>query len=433
MGAQWSLSEFAALVGRTEEDIVRWRAAGLLDPTGSGRFDELDLARLVTIRAGEADGYGPEELPGAIRSGAVRPFLSDYLYPAGPSFSIEEAAERAAMDVDDVRSLLTALGFTRDVMLERDIEALGWFRVMAAAGLPWEAVVEAARVYGDTLRRLAETEARLVHVHIHERLEASGVAEDERFRESGALQAAVGPLLDRLVQYVHHQHLLQATVEDAYLHLPTTAAHAPGTVETTIVFLDLASFTELAQTRGDRAAVETLNRLESDVRLLALEHDGKLVKQIGDALILAFRRPAAAAAFARGVLDAARRDPDMQPLHIGMHTGSAIYSGGDYIGATVNTASRVTGAAATGEVLMTETVAEKLDGSEAAEPVGVRMLRGVESPVRLFRLKTREEQRDPVCGKLVATPPTARLRHDHEELWFCSQDCLRRFLLAETT
>ena len=62
----------------------------------------------------------------------------------------------------------------------------------------------------------------------------------------------------------------------------------------------------------------------------------------------------------------------------------------------------------------------------------MRILRGVESPVALFRLVVHEEQRDPVCGKLVAAPPAARLQHDDEELWFCSQDCLRHFLLGET-
>lgn len=46
-------------------------------------------------------------------------------------------------------------------------------------------------------------------------------------------------------------------------------------------------------------------------------------------------------------------------------------------------------------------------------------------------LVVREQQPDPVCGELVAAPPAARLSQDHEELWFCSQDCLRRFLLDE--
>lgn len=429
MVTTWSLSEFAALVGRPEEDVARWRAAGLLDPAGSGRFDELDLVREIAIRAGEAHGFDPERLKGAIDSGQMGlSFLSEYLYPDLPALSIAEAAERAGMDEHRVRALRMALGFTPDELVERDVETLRTFKVMADAGLPWDAVLEGARGYGDTLQRLAETETRLVHVNIHEQLEASGVPGEELERRINALERMIAPLLEALVRNVHNRHLLKALIEDAYLHLPSEAAHEQGTVATTIAFLDLASFTELTQTQGDRAAMETLSKLESAVRQLALEHDGKLVKQIGDALMLAFRRPTAAAAFARSVLDVVRRDPDMPALHIGMHTGPAIYSGGDYIGATVNTASRVTGAAATGEILMTESLAEQLDDGEAAEPVGVRLLRGVESPVRLFRLITREEQRDPICGKLVAAPPAARLQHDQAELWFCSQDCLRRFL-----
>ena len=129
----------------------------------------------------------------------------------------------------------------------------------------------------------------------------------------------------------------------------------------------------------------------------------------------------------RAILTAA----DIPELHIGMHAGRAIYSAGDYIGTTVNTASRVTSASAPGETLMTETVADQLNGAETAEPVGVRMLRGVESPVRLFRLVAREEQRDPVCREMVAAPPAARLQQGATELWFCSQHCLRRFLLGE--
>jgi YHS domain-containing protein len=63
----------------------------------------------------------------------------------------------------------------------------------------------------------------------------------------------------------------------------------------------------------------------------------------------------------------------------------------------------------------------------------VRMLRGAEQPVQLYRLAPREERRDPACGKTVEAPPAARLRQDDEELWFCSERCLRKFLASETT
>jgi YHS domain-containing protein len=56
------------------------------------------------------------------------------------------------------------------------------------------------------------------------------------------------------------------------------------------------------------------------------------------------------------------------------------------------------------------------------------MLRGAEHPLRLYRLIRREAHHDPVCNALVGDPPAAQLRDDGQELWFCSQDCLRRFL-----
>ena len=48
---------------------------------------------------------------------------------------------------------------------------------------------------------------------------------------------------------------------------------------------------------------------------------------------------------------------------------------GDYIGSTVNVASRVTGTSSAGEILLTDAVAAALTDA-TTEPVGVRMLRG---------------------------------------------------------
>jgi class 3 adenylate cyclase len=300
---------------------------------------------------------------------------------------------------------------------------------MHRAGLPWGAIVEGARVYGDALRRLAETEVRLVHVEVHERLSAEGLTDDEVTQHIVGIQEAVVPLLDGFVRAVHHEHLLRASTEDVYLHLPASELPAePGSVETTIVFLDVESFTELTQTQGDKLAIEVLARLESVVRTLAVRHEGKLVKQIGDGLMLAFRRPADAVAFARDVLEATTTDAQVPPLHVGIHTGPAIYRAGDYIGSTVNLAARVSAASSAGEILITDSVASRLQDFDQLEAAGSRMLRGAQHPLRLYRTVQRGARIDLVCGAIVHEPPMAQLRHDGQELWFCSQDCLRRFL-----
>jgi adenylate cyclase len=365
----------------------------------------------------------------ALRVREIRPFLFDQLFPAAMRLPVDEAAARAGVDAGRVRQLRAALGFTGDTILESDLQALGSFQALEAAGLPWEAVIEAARVFGDALRRIAETEVRLVHVHIHERLMASGLSDEQITQQIGDLQDAALPLLDGLVGFIHHEHLLQASIEDIYLHLPGAELPAErGSVQTAIVFLDLDSFTELTQARGDAIALDTLTRLDGAVRPLVLEHEGKLVKQLGDGLMLAFHRPDDAVEFAAAAVAAVADDPAVPPLHVGIHAGPAIQRAGDYVGDTVNLASRVSSGSTAGEILMTEAVASALGEAQLVEPVGVRMLRGAARPQKLYRLIRSRQHIDPICGAPVRDPPAAQLRHDDDELWFCSQVCLREFL-----
>ena len=432
MRATMSLDEFAALVDTPNDELRALTEAGLLDPDRRGHFDELDLLRLMTVRHYAALGCTPEALAEALASGEVEPFLGEYIYPRGPQLSVEEAAGRLGIEPETLARLRTALGFTRETLLEGDLKLFEGLNVMAASGMPFEAVLEGARAFGDTLRRLAEAETRLVHVHIHERLEAAGAGEETIVRQIEGLQKAVIPLLDGIVERVHHEHLLLASIEDAYVHLvDTEVPGGRGSVDATIVFIDVESFTQLTEAQGDEAAIETMGRVDAAVRGLALQHGGKVVKQIGDALMLAFRDSGDAVRFAAELEESVRRDASMPPLRVGMHCGPAIYRGGDYLGTTVNIASRVTSQATAGETLMTEVVAERCDGGIDVEPAGVRLLRGVERPLPLYRLRHSETRTDPVCGKSVDAPPAARLQHDGDELWFCSTDCLREFLASQ--
>ena len=245
------------------------------------------------------------------------------------------------------------------------------------------------------------------------------------------LQEAALPILDGIVERVFHEHFLQADIEDAYVHLvDTDAVGGRGSVDATIVFIDVESFTAFTETEGDQAAIDSMTRVDSLVRPLALEHDGKVVKHIGDALMLAFRRADDAVSFARALHEAAPGEPSLPGLRVGIHRGAAIYRAGDYIGTTVNLASRVTSTATAGQTVLTEAVAEKLGDGAPIEPLGMRLLRGSENPAQLYRLAPEEERRDPACGRPIAAPPAARLRHGNEELWFCSEQRLRKFLMS---
>src|SRR3954451_7799402 len=431
MRTSMSLEEFAELVRMQPAELEEAVALGLIDPAGEGTFDDLDLLRLMAIRHYEALGYDVKRMASEIESGDLEPFLSEYIYPREQQLTLDEAAERVGVDRDQLNELLIALGWARRGFLPEDLRMLEGFKTITDAGMPPEAALEGARVFGDTLRRLAETLVRLVHVHIHERLMEEGRSEEEVIRRIHPLQEAALPLLDQMVERVFHEHFLQADIEDAYVHLvDTDSVGGRGSVEATIVFIDVESFTKLTETEGDQAAIDVMTRVDSLVRPLAAERDGKVVKHIGDALMLAFRRADDAVSFARALHEAARRDSSLPGLRVGMHRGPAIYRAGDYIGTTVNLASRVTGTATAGQTVLTEAIAQKLGDGAPVEPVGVRMLRGAERPVQLYRLAPREERRDPACGRPVGAPPAARLRQGDEELWFCSERCLRDFLTS---
>jgi class 3 adenylate cyclase len=204
-------------------------------------------------------------------------------------------------------------------------------------------------------------------------------------------------------------------------------------MEATILFVDLASFTPLAQVHGDEVAAGVLDRFDALVRTIVLDHHGSLVKQIGDAFMLTFAAPADAVRFAIALDEAVAREENFPAIRAGAHAGPVLYRLGDYVGHTVNLASRIAALAEPNEILATEEVAgaATFEGIVVDE-VGDRDIRGVVGSVRLFRItrtgvRATRRERDPVCGMLV-TEPAGRLIVGGFEFVFCSQDCLRRFL-----
>jgi adenylate cyclase len=272
---------------------------------------------------------------------------------------------------------------------ESDVEILEVLRVARDAGLPWEAILGVTRVLGDSLRRIADSEIRLVHVYIHERLMAAGASEEEVERLIYGIEQNLAPLMDPMLQWLHREYLLEASIEDAFFHLTDSETQAKelGSVEATIAFVDIASFTALAEASGDDAAIHVLDRIDTIVRSLLVERDGKLVKHVGDGFMLAFRDPAAAVQFAVATQAELARDPELPAIRVGINTGPALYRTGDYLGSAVNVASRVVNAAMPGQILLTEPVATAASkaGIEIEE-LGVRLMRGVDNPLALYRV-----------------------------------------------
>jgi adenylate cyclase len=118
-------------------------------------------------------------------------------------------------------------------------------------------------------------------------------------------------------------------------------------------------------------------------------HGGKVVKWLGDGVMLYFGRAEDAASATLEIVETAV-DAGLPPAHAGIHMGPVVFQGGDYFGRTVNLAARILGQARPGQVLVSDDVATSIDdGTLACAPIGAVELKGVPGPVPLHALTRR--------------------------------------------
>src|SRR5437899_3930145 len=137
--------------------------------------------------------------------------------------------------------------------------------------------------------------------------------------------------------------------------------------------MDLVGFTALTAERGDDNAAEVALRLYAHVRRLLPEHRGEEIKTIGDAMMVRCEDPRQGLELGLRISEQIDDEPDLPPLRVGVHTGSAVCRDGDWYGSAVNVAARLCSAAGGGEVLVSE-AAREAAGSPRHIDFGVRRL-----------------------------------------------------------
>jgi adenylate cyclase len=137
-----------------------------------------------------------------------------------------------------------------------------------------------------------------------------------------------------------------------------------GERELAIMFTDLVDFSDWSLRAGDTMAVELLRDVGAAIEPAVIEHDGVVVKRLGDGLMATFEDPVAAVAAAleaSAAVAGVEADGYRPRMRAGIHIGHPRRIGGDYLGTDVNIAARVAEAASGGEVLVSEPVRERLD------------------------------------------------------------------------
>jgi class 3 adenylate cyclase/tetratricopeptide (TPR) repeat protein len=192
--------------------------------------------------------------------------------------------------------------------------------------------------------------------------------------------------------------------------------------QVTVLFADLAGYTALSNELDAEEVHALLGRFFDRVDGIVEEHGGHIDKHIGDCVMAVFGAPIAHGNDAERAVRVALAIRDAMPelsarlgrpvgVHIGVAGGQVVASGIGSVsrreytvtGDTVNLASRLTDAAAPGEILISEKVrralAERLDCVEA----DALAVKGFAEPVRAWRLRglwpTPAGERPPFVGR----------------------------------
>jgi len=208
----------------------------------------------------------------------------------------------------------------------------------------------------------------------------------------------------------------------------------PNDAAATFLFADIAGFTALTEAHGDEHALQLVEEFATAVQA-ELPPNGEYVKTIGDALMLRVPDPGEAIRLGLWITRSAISGHQAPSVRVGANHGSAVERGGDYFGATINVAARVSALAGGGELLVTGHTAALAPDLEGViyESRGRQALRNVGEPVEIFAVAPVDANVDhlaidPVC-QMAVDPERAvgRLRLDTKAYYFCSLACAAAF------
>jgi class 3 adenylate cyclase len=160
-----------------------------------------------------------------------------------------------------------------------------------------------------------------------------------------------------------------------------------------VIFTDLVGSTGLSERLGPIRAIDVHQRHFASMRDALAVHRGVEVKTLGDGIMAAFDSVtdglACAVTMQRAMARGNRNEHDFNlAMRVGLSTGEAQRSEGDYFGPPVVEASRLCDAAGPGTIYVSD-VARVLAGSgiHHFEPVGELELKGIAGPTRAWRVE----------------------------------------------
>jgi len=364
---------------------IDFAAEGLLDDLeGEARAGRLALLEQLT-----SEGVSLEELREAVAAGRLTLLpVERALAGDGTRYTTREIAEMSGLDPDLLQRFSAALGVPNpdpDVpdRTEADLDAARRVKALFDAGLPEDGMLQAARTIGMGTARIAEVNRELTI----RALAQPGDTESDLANRFAAAAEHLLPLVSPVLVYALQANLLEQVRRDVIGAADLASGEIGGTVDLTVCFADLVEFTRLGEEVDATELGMVAGRLEEMASAVA-KPPVRLVKTIGDAAMLISAEAGPLVDASLELIAAAESEGDQFPwLRAGLASGPTLPQSGDYYGRSVNLASRITGVARPGSVLVDEATHDAAGERFAYSFVGERRLKGIDSKVKLFRAR----------------------------------------------
>jgi adenylate cyclase len=395
-----SVSEVAVAGGTSEETVEELTRVGVISPQNGGGFRPSDVRRVRLTLALATSGVPFEAVGEAIREGRISFDFIEELAPNPIPLLPEtqtELVERLGLSDELARSLGTILGtcsLPPDQQVRSDhAELFELVSAAKAAGAPDDKIVRVVRATAESLRHIIDAQRDFVDTELLAPAAASGATASEvltltaparrRYRELG--RRSVELLFDRFVDESTFQQVVEIMESEL------SADRVAGEAEPAIAFIDLTGYTRIAEEAGDDEAAAQAERFTQVVEAAASETGGRLVKVLGDGVMMHFGDSDSAIRAAVSILSRVQRQ-GLPPARAGIHSGPMVRRDGDYFGSVVNLAARAADYARAHEILVTQEVMDSWSGGDSIyfRAIGAVALKNVSRRVELFQVMPAE-------------------------------------------
>jgi adenylate cyclase len=387
--------ELAERAGVEDEWVGRLVDLGILEPDADGSFSTGDVRRARVVDDLERAGLQLEAMAEVLASGELSlatfdlPVFDRFALLSGTTF--HEVSAEHGVPLELLIALREAIGSAQpgqdDLVREDELRVLALIELQLQRGFRPAVIERWLRVYGEALRRIAETETEWWRTEMVAPYLESGLSVAETIEVTNRSAEEINDLTEEALLAIYRaqqEHAWsESYVEDTEIALERAGLQARPARPPAMCFLDITGYTRLTEERGDEAAAELATHVATLVRQRADQRRGKVVRWLGDGVMFHFREPGPAVLAAIEMMEDVA-GAGLPPTHVGVHAGPVVSRGGDYFGRTVNIAARIADYARPGELLVSQAVVEASDLEDVAfTEIGPVELKGVSSPLRL--------------------------------------------------